>query len=520
MSLVQNMPPLQFHESQITQQEITDTYLENALLLYPEIKKNMIRAVCEENDLPLLQRVVGFGRTVTEKDIKGTEKMSIAAERIQWTVQPWLRNLFCLCQAPVGNGAAGSDITLGLDQNWGAPGMILMFQDGHGNFLNVRLNTFATAEGGSGCFQYTGQLFTSDPTLTLSAAFIQEGQCVGWTWDVSADCDDSATKMPFRTPAWLENYTTTAMTFDNICTTGIQSVLWIEGVNGSRCFQPWQEFQMFQNFLKSFEMWMWYSTKTVNYNNGTIYNTNEQGNQIRAGSGFFEQVDSTGYINSYNISVTGGIAGYNNPANYDALLTYLQNSIIDWSVQQGLTKGANLDVYCGVQIYALLNRALKGFADESGGCCFIYDYEEREEYEIKNKKEGYSYGVGYEFKQYNFFGFNLTLRQCGVFSSPDVQGFTVPGQTTPWEAWKFVIMPDLTCDGTPLLQYYSRAGCGTSNAFEHGYIAGTVDPMAPNAGFVRSTNMKKGYTVWYLREGVLILNDPGKCLVFKPVPVA
>ena len=517
MSLVANMPPLQFQESMITQGEITDTYLEQALLLYPEIKKNMIRAVCEENDLPLLQRVVGFGRTVTEKDLKGSEKMSIAAERIQWTVQPWLRQLLYPCAPPVGNGAGGSEIILTLDQNWGAAGMVLMFQDGYGNFLNVRLNSGPTAHG-SGCYQYTAQLLNSDPTVTLSGNFIQEGQGVSWSWEVSASCDESSTKSPFRTPAWLENYTTTTMVDADICSTGIQSVLWIEGVNGSRCFQPWQEFQMFQNFLKSFEMWAWYGTGTVDYTNGQIYNDDEYGNAIRAGAGFFTQIDSSGYINAYNVSVTGGIAGYNNPANYDAFLTYLQNTIIDWSVQQGLTKGVNLDVYAGVQIYALLNRALKGFSNESGGCCFIYDYEEREEYEIKDK--GYSYGVGYHFKQYNFFGFNLTLRQCAVFSSPDVQPFTVAGQTTPWEAWKFVIMPDQTCDGTPLLQYYSRAGCGSSNAFQHGYIAGTVDPMAPNSEFVRSTNHRKGYNVWYLREGVLIVNDPGKALVFKPVPVA
>lgn len=518
MSLVNNMPPLQFQASQITQTEITDTYLEQALLLYPEIKKNMIRGVCEEYDLPLMQRVIGFGRTVTEKDIKGTEKMSIAAERIQWTIQPWLRQLFCLCGAPIGNGAGGSNIILNLDQNWGAPGMVLLFQDGYGNSLNVALTSFATFEGGSGCYQYNAQLLTGNPALTLSASFIQEGQCVGWAWNLSAACDDSATKMPFRVPAWLENYTTTDMVYDDICTTGIQSVLWIEGVNGSRCFQPWEEFQMFSNFLKSFEYWAWYSTKTVNYTNGEIYNTNVNGNQIRSGSGLFEQVDASGYVNNYTISVSSGIAGYNNPANYDAFLTYLQDVLVDWSVQQGLSKGANLDVYCGAKSYALLNRALKGFSDESGGCCFIYDFEEKEEYEIKNN--GYTYGVGYEFKNYNFFGFNLTLRKCSVFSDPSVQGFTVNGQTTPWEAWKIVMMTDMTCDGTPLLQYFSRAGCGSSNAFQHGYIAGTINPINPNAEFVQSSNRKKGYEVWYLREGVMICNDPGKCLVFKPVPVA
>lgn len=522
MSLVQNMPPLQFIETQITQQEITDEYLESVGLLYPEIKKNMIRAVCEEQRLPMLQRVVGFGRTVTEKDIRGTERMSIAAEKIQWTVQPWLRQLFCLCGPVIGDGAAGSDVILNLDQDWGAPGMVLMFQNGTGQFLNLRLQSYGTAEGGSGCYQYTAQLQSGNPHQTITSDYIQEGQCVGWSYNNSAACNDGMMDTPFRTPAWLQNWTTTDGVKKQICTTGIQSVLWIEGVNGSRCFQPWQEFQMFQNFLKSFEYWCWYADGTVNATTGAIFNTDEQGDQLRAGYGFFRQVDASGYINNFNISVTNGVDGFNNPANYDAFLTYLRQTVIDWSVQQGMDGGCVLDVYAGINSYALINDALKQFSNESGGCCFLYDYEEKEQYRLDDMDSSgqYSYGVGYHFKQYNFYGFVLNVRRCGVFNDPSVQGFTVSGQTTPWEAWKFVIMPDTTCDGTPLLQYYSRAGCGTSNAFNHGYVAGTIDPMSPNSQFVRSATLDKGYTVWYLREGVLIVNDPGKVMVFNPIPVA
>lgn len=508
MSLVSQTAPLQFHPSAITQTEITDTYLDDALLAYPEIKKEMIRAVCEELSLPLTNRVLGHGRTVTETDLRNTDKMSIAAEKIQWAVMPWLRQLFCLCGDIVGDGVGDTEMTIPLDQDWGEPGMVLMFQDGLGNYQNVVLTSTATAT--SGCYEYTGKLVTSDATLAFDAeTFAQAGQCVGWTYEITAACADTSTKSPFRTPAWLENYTTTSMIDADICSTGIQQMLWIEGVDGSRCFQPWQEFQMFQNFLKSFEFKGWYSTRTVS--TAGVVNLTIDGNSIRAGSGILEQVNASGNVALYNISISGGGGGYNNTANYESFLTFLQDTIVAWSVQNGSFSGKDMDVWAGANAYMLLQRALKDFADQSGGCCFTTDYESGNQYE---------YGVGYEFKQYNFAGFKLTLRKANVFNDPSVQGFTASGTTTPWEAWKFVVMPDTTCDGTPLIQYYSRGGCGTSNAYQKGYIPGTINPAMPNQQNAMSTSHKKGYNVWLLSEGVWILNDPGMVLVFSAIGVA
>lgn len=508
MSLVALNAPLQFHPSAITNTEVTDTYLEEALLAYPEIKKEMIRSVCEELALPLTQRVLGFGRTVTETDMKNTDKMSIAADRIQWTVMPWLRQLMCLCGTIGGNGAGNTEMTIPFNQNWATPGMVFMFQDGNGNHQDIIITSTATEN--SGCFLYSGKLVTSDPTATFDAVnFAQDGQCVGWSYDTVAACADTSVKSPFTTPAWLENYTTTSMIDQDICSTGIQQMLWIEGVDGSRCFQPWQEFQMFQQFLKSFEFKGWYATRTISNITGVVNLTDGQGNPIRNGSGIFEQVASLGNVVGYDISVTGGVAGYNNPANYEAFLTFLQDTIVAWSVQNGSFNGKDMEIWAGANAYMLLQRALKNFADQSGGCCFTTDYENGSTYE---------YGVGYEFKRYVFAGFNLILKKCNVFNDPSVQGYTASGTTTPWEAWKFVVMPDVTCDGTPLIQYYSRGGCGTSNAFIHKYIPGTIDPMNPNS--TMSVSHVKGYNVYYFSEGVWILNDPQMMLVFKPNSVA
>lgn len=494
-----NNAPNTFFPSAITETEVTDVYLTDVLLAYPEIKKQMIRQVCEELSLPLTQRVLGFGRTVSETDLRNTDKMSIAASKIQWTVQPWLRQLLCLCSTPEGTGANDTDIHFSFTDDWATPGMVLMFQDGNGNFQNVMLNSYGTAAG-SGCFTYTGRLVTSDPAVTFDAAtFAQPGQCVGWSYDLVAQCADTSVKVPFRTPAWLENYTTTVMTDQDICTTGIQQMLWIEGVDGSRCFQPWQEFQMMQNYLKSFEMRGWYGTKTVNLSNGNVLLTDWEDNQVLAGSGVLEQIDSLGTVNSYAI----GPSGYNNPTQYEAFLNFFQDTIITWAQQNGLTGGLEMDIWAGMQAYNFLQRVLTNFANQAGGCCYITDYESGNVYEYK---------VGVEFRQYYFAGFSFNLKKCAVFDDVSVQGFQRNGG--PWESWRFVVMPDTTCDGTPLIQYYSRGGCGTSNAFIHKYIPGTIDPANPNSS--TAVNHKKGYNVFFNSEGVWILNDPGKILDFRP----
>lgn len=494
-----NSAPLVFSQGNISDIDpVTDTYLGQALLLYPEIKKDMIRQVAEELAMPLSNKVLGYGRSVTENDLK-SGKLSIAAEKIQWTVQPWLRQLFQICGTPSGDGAANSEITFYLSEDYGQAGMVLMFQDGNGNFENVILTSGAT-DYSSGCYSYTGKLVTNDPTHTFDAdTFAVEGQWVGWSYDIVANCNDSATLLPVTTPAWLENYTSTTMTYRDICSTGIQTTLWVEDPDGGRCWASWEEYQMFQQYIKSFEMRGWYGTGTVTTSGATNL-TDGSGNDVRAGYGVFEQIMSTGYIAGYSI------ATYNNPANYSAFLTFLENKIVEWSVQQGLTGGVELDLWAGINAYMLFQRVLKEFADQSGGCCYVMDYETGNQYEVK---------TGVEFKQYWFAGFKINLKKCAVFNDPSVQGYTATGTTTPWEAWKFVLMPDTTADGTPLIQYYSRAGCGTSNAFIHKFIPGSINPvnlMSPEAA-----NRKKGYQVFFTSEGVWIVNDPGKILVGKPV---
>lgn len=488
---------MKFYNSAYTQDIVSDEYLGQRLLAFPEIKKTLIREVCEPLALCLLERVLGYGRSVTEADLKNKDKMYIAASHISWAIQPWLRQLFTVVAAPVGDGSGDSTITFTFAENWGTPGMVLLFGDvATGDFVNVILTS--SAETASGGYSYTGKLLTSDAEATFDEGLAEIGSKVGWSYEVSAQCADTATKIPMTFPAWYQNYTTHKMTFDKLCSSGLQQVLWIEGVDGSRCWQPWEEYQMFQQFLKSMEFAGWYGISTVD-SDGNILVTDGDGNQLQAGDGVFRQV-ATGNDNTYSV------ATYNTPAQYENFLTYIENTITDWAIQNGLTAGIELDVWAGIKAYTLLQRVLKDYANQSHGPFFIKDYESGTVYEYK---------LGAEFRQYYFAGFTLNLKKCAVFDDISVLGAKLPGQSAPQESWKFVIMPDTTCDGTPLIQVYFRAGCGIENAFIHKVIPGTINPLDLTSSV--AVNKFKGYEVFYDTEFVFIVNDPSKILVFKGI---
>lgn len=474
---------------------ITDDYLGTRLLAFPEIKKTVIKAVCDEENYCLLNKVLGYGRAITEKDLKNNDKMFIAANHITWAIMPRLRQPFTVCDVVVGNGAGLTDITFAFTEDWGTPGMVLMFQDGSGGFVNLYLTSTGTST--SSCFHYTAKLMTSDTAATFDPALAPVGRKVGWTTVVNAACADTTTKIPQVFNDWYTNYTTIMKPLDTICRSGIQQVTWLEGENGTRCWLPQEEYQFFKQFLKSFEWGGWYNTSTVN-SSGVVNSTDQDSNKLQVGEGVFSQIAAG---NKFTYS----IATYTDPAQYANFRTFIKGKIEDWSIAQGLTAGVELDIWAGLKAYSLLQDVLVEFLTAAGGCCFMRDYESGEVYEVK---------AGVHIKQYSWSGFTINLRKCAVFDDPSVNGFYQTG-AVPRESYKFIVMPDATCDGTPLIQVYFRGGCGIEKAFMHKIIPGTIDPRNPDS--MDAVNTFDGFQVYYLTEYVFVVNDPSKLLVFSGI---
>lgn len=485
---------MKIHNATYSSVETTDIYLTEALLAFPEIKKHLIRTVCDEKNFCLINKVLGYGRAVTESDLKNNDKMFIAANHIDWAIMPRMRVPFTVAAATEGTGVNFGSMTFHFTEGWGAPGMVLMFQDGAGGYTNVILTSIGTAE--SGGFSYTGKLQTSSAAATFDTNLDPVGRSVGWITVASASCADTTTNTPIVYPAWYRNYNTIMRPSLTVCRSGIQQVTWIEGQEGTRCWLPEEEYQFFVQFLKDFELAGWYGKVTATAD-GSVGTTDQNGLKIQTGSGVLEQVQNGNTI-AYDLTL------YTDPANYADFQAFLENTIVNWSIQNNLTDGYELDVWAGIKAFSLLQHVLIQFV-EQGRCCLMRDF--------ANSEDSSEVEVGINIKRYMFSGFILNLRKCAIFNDPGVQGYVQAGTSYPLEAYKFIIMPDTTCDGTPLIQVYFRGGCGIEQAFMHKYRPGTVDPLNPNNPY-NITN-HDGFETQYLTEFVFLVNDPQKILVFN-----
>lgn len=487
---------MKIHNASYSAVAVTDIYLEDALIAFPEIKKHMIRAVCEEKNFCLINKVLGYGRDITDTDLANNkDKMYIGANHLDWAILPRMRVPFTVIAATGGTGVGNTNMTFYFAEGWGAAGMVLMFQDDAGGYTNVILTSSGTAV--SGGYSYTGKLQTSDDAATFDTDLDPVGRLVGWTTVASASCASTTVNTPIVYPAWYRNYTTIMRPSLIVCRSGIQQVTWLEGEDGTRCWLPEEEYQFFVQFLKDFELGGWYGTTTADAD-GNVPVTDAAGLAVMTGSGIFEQVQDGNTI-AFDITT------YNNTSNYTAAQTFLEETIVNWSIANNLTDGYELDLWAGIKAFAWLQNVLIAFV-EQGRCCLMRDF--------RNSDDSSEVEVGINIKRYMFAGFIINLRKCAIFNDPGVQGFIAAGTTYPQEAWKFIIMPDTTCDGTPLIQVYFRGGCGVESSFTHKITPGTVDPLNPNNPY--AVNDYDGFKTQYLSEYVFVVNDPQKILVFAP----
>jgi len=489
---------MKFHNATYSQDVVDSKYLGDALNAFPEIKKYLIRQICEENALCLTEKVLGYGRNVTEGQLQDRNKMFLGANELSWAIQPRMRVPLTVAAAPVGTGVGLANITFTFDENWGAAGMVLKFQDVATG--DITLVVLTSGPSGAGPYTYTGKLVTGDVTATFPAGVATIGQKIGWNHDIHAACGNDTTSIPLVTFDWYKNYMTIMKPSRIVCRDGIQQVTWIESEGGSRCWQPQEEFQFFQQFLKSFEFAGWHGKTTVDPLTGVVTLTDSAGNQILTGDGVLAQIDS-GNVNTYSINT------YTNPANYELFRIFIQSNIEDWAIANGLSAGIELDFWCGLKAYSLLQNVLKDYADTSGGCCFVKDYNDGSEYEV---------ALGVNFRRYHWSGFTINLKKCAAFDDPGVNATYVGSSTVPQDSYRFIVMPDSDCNGNPLIQVYFRGGCGIEHAFMHKVIPGSINPLDPQPTSTAASK-NDGYETWYQTEFMFVVNDPSKLLLFSGI---
>lgn len=477
----------------------SEAYFESVGLKFPEVRKKVITRFCEDKGSALLADIMGTGRTITAKQLADNKKMFIAGNAINWYVETRHRRLVTFKAANTGTGANNGSISITLSGNDGylKPGnTIRIVQQSTGVTYILMLTSAGTFSSPN--YTYTAKLVTGNNATALPVGLIVNNVEAGWSYTLnSSDCsNDQFTCVPTTFPELFKNFTSTLRVCKDVCKNGVQTVLWIEGDNGSRCYLSTEEAQFYGDVFKSFANGAIYG-KTTYDSTGTVLITDQNGLYVGAGDGFLEQIDSSSVVN-YQISTY-----FNTPANYEAFRQFLQNKITAWGLREGIQDGL-LYLYVGKGGKMFLQEVLHAYA-VTGNCCTMTTFSDNGE-QISGPSNNMLY--------YEFGGYKIVIREEAVFNdvTQNPQVTALGGATL--ESFRMLIVPDKTCDGGPVAQLYFRGGCGIEDSFTPTVRPGTINPFA-NGPKINVTG-KPGYELLIETEYVLVLNNPYGVLHLNP----
>lgn len=476
---------------------ITEALLANALLAYPQIKKQVVKAYCDQNSLCFLRDLIGLDAAVDEKEFQNRVKngqMGIAGGNISWAVENRTRQPLTVTTLPtVGIAIAVNATTpIAFTEGWAVPGMVVQINDNvTGGFYNLLLVSGPT---GAGPYAYTAKVLSTSAT-TIPVATISLGDKLPWSYVATSACVESCVSVPIIFPDWYQNYTTKMCITKDVCQNGVMTATWIEGEDGAMCYTSTEESQVFTHFLTNMELAVYYGSTTVNSSGATLI-TGIDGS-VPTGDGIERQIVG-GNVTAFSL------ATYTLAANYAAFRALIELKINNWASTYNI---ATIDLYvrAGNAAYTLLQNVLIDYAQDWGGCCMMSDFKTGDHYEYK---------LGGQITCYSFSGYTIYLEKCMMFSNQAFQHVRT-GATIPNESYKFLIHPKTTCDGKPLYEIYFREGCGVSSAYNHKIVPGKLNPLDPSSPI--ASNLKDGYTVAYDTEFVVIVNDPNRMLLFQPI---
>lgn len=496
---------MKIYSAALTDDITTAPSLNAAYIGFPEVLERVTRQICNEYNFYFTGMALGYGRYVTEGEIKSNnDKLRIANDNVTWAVMPRVRQLVTLAaniSSGSGGSGAGITITLSSADNWIKPGMSLRYTYA-ATGSSILFYVVSGPSANSSNWDYVVKIESSSTTTVPTT--IASGQKLGFTSIAQASCAATTTYMPVKFYDQYRNYNTTMKPKHTLCKDGIATVTWYVSEDGQKCWAPQEEHQFEMESLKSLEYGIVYNVSTVN-SSGTVYLTDANGDSVMKGDGLLAQIASGNAI-TYNINTY-----YQQPANYNAFLNIFEEAIENWSIQYGVTNSVVLYVHTGKKGFGLLQNVLKDYADQSGGCCFLTNYRNGGTEEM---------GLTKNIIRYKFSSYEIVLLNCSIFDDPGVHGTTQSGVTVgnapPLESFRMLVCPDTDCDGMPLMQLFFRGGCGLDDIWNNSYTPGTIDPYNQYKKARISVTDYSGYDVKKEIEWNYILRDPSKILHWIP----
>lgn len=495
---------MQIYNASISDSVTTSAQLNAAYIGHPEVMEKVVREICNEYDYHFTAMALGYGRYITEAEIQSTKgKLTIGNNNVSWAIRPRLRQLVTLAAAinsGVGGSGAAFTMTVGAGDNWLRAGMTVKYNyGGTGSYIQFYVISGPAQNGGN--WDYQVKIESSASTTVPTT--IPSGAKLGYTTIAQASCSTAITIMPKQFYDIYRNYNTTMKAKRVICKDGVATVTWFVGENGEKCWAPVEEKEFDQEFLKDLEFGLVYNVSTVAAN-GTVYLTDANGDQVMKGDGLLAQIVSGNKV-TWDISTF-----YQQPANYQTFLDLFKEAVENWGIAYGIKGNMPLFVHTGRKGFGFLQDVWKDYADQSGGCCFVFNYREGKDEEMK---------LSSSIMRYKFSSFEIILVHAGIFDDIGVQGTAQTGVATnapPLESYRMLVMPDSDCDGNPLLQLLFRGGCGLDEIFSSSYSPGTIDPWNATKKPKISTSDYSGYEIKKEVEYNLVVRDPSKILDFVP----
>jgi len=494
---------MRVYKGSIKQGATTDAYFDSIGLKYPEVRKKVISRFCEEKGSALIADMLGTGRTITPKQLADSKKMFTTSNTLNWYVESRHRRLvtFKTVTPIVGTGANNASVTItlsGADGYLKAGVVIRIVNKATGTAYLLLLTSAATVAGAN--FTYTAKLVASDVATAIPGGIVVADDQAGWSFVLnSADCsNDQFTDVPVTFPDLFKNYTSTLRIKKDVCKSGIQTNLWIEGDNGSKCYMPEEERQFYYDVFKSLSNAAIYGQSSYAAN-GTIINTDQNGLSVGAGDGLLAQVDASSVIN-WQVSTY-----YNTPANYETLRLFLQNQIVAWGLREGINGGL-LNLYTGKAGKMLLQSVLHDYA-VTGKCCTMTDFSEDGEQVQK---------VLDNITHYAFAGYEIVIREEVMFNDVTQHPPVSALGNASLEAFRMVLIPDKSCDGEPIAQMYFKGGCKVEDSLKPSVRPGTINPYATGGQGNINVTGRPGYELLIETEFTVVLNNPYGVLHLNP----
>lgn len=494
---------MRVYKGSIKQGATTEKYFESIGLQFPEVRKKVISRFCEEKGSALIADMLGTGRTVTPKQLADSKKMFTTSNTLNWYVESRHRRLvtFKTSTPIVGTGANNTSVTITLSGADGylKPGVVIRVLSSTGIPYLLLLTSSATVASAN--YTYTAKLLASDTITAIPSGTVAADDQAGWSFVLnSADCsNDQFTDVPVTFPDLFKNYTSTLRIKKDVCKSGIQTNLWIEGDNGSKCYMPEEERQFYYDVFKSLSNAAIYGQSTYAAN-GTVINTDQNGLSVGAGDGLLAQIDASSVVN-WQVTTY-----YNTPANYEALRLLLQSEIVAWGLREGITGGL-LNLYLGKGAKMLLQAVLHEYA-VTGKCCQMTDFSEDGEQVQK---------VLDNITHYAYAGYEIVFREEVTFNDVTQHPPLSALGSASLESFRMVLVPDKSCDGDPIAQLYFKGGCKVEDSLKPSVRPGTINPYSTNVQGNINVTGRPGYELLIETEFAAVLNNPYGILHFNPI---